>query len=182
MKIVFVCLIFFLSVGICNAQNTGVVKSVFNLQTGFLGVWVNHESRLSDEFALRAELGFDTGIRGGSLVGSTIVGFSPVFSVEPRWYYNIKTRESKNKFIKNNSANFLTVGIKYNPDWFVISSTKDLSVAEQISFIPKWGIRRSIAETKFNYELGIGIGKRYLLVTEQWDTVADLHLRIGYSF
>ncbi|MFV8357174.1 hypothetical protein ACNQGB_13420 [Flavobacterium sp. XS1P32] len=167
---------------ISNAQTSGVEKSVFNLQSGFLGAWINHESRLSNELALRAEVGFDTGIRGGSLVGSTIVGFSPVLSVEPRWYYNIKTRESKSKYVKKNSANFITIGIKYNPDWFVISTTDNLSVAEQISFIPKWGIRRSIAKSKFNYEVGLGIGKRYLIDFEQWETAADLHLRLGYSF
>lgn len=179
---VVVIIILLLFCHVASAQSEGLEKSVFNLQSGFLGAWINHESRLSNELALRAEVGFDTGIRGGSLVGNTIVGFSPVVSVEPRWYYNIKTRESKSKYVKKNSANFITIGIKYNPDWFVISSTENLSVAEQISFIPKWGIRRSIAKSKFNYEVGLGIGKRYLIDIEQWETAADLHLRLGYSF
>lgn len=182
MKKIFFVIIVMLFGSISNAQTSGVEKSVFNVQAGFLGVWVNNELRLSDEVALRAEVGFDTGIRGGSLVEKTIVGFSPVVSIEPRWYYNIKKRESKSKFVKKNSANFITIGVKYNPDWFVISSTENLSVSEQISFIPKWGIRRSIAKSKFNYEVGLGIGKHYLIDLEQWETAADLHLRLGYAF
>jgi hypothetical protein len=45
-----------------NAQNVGVEKSISTIQMGFLGVWINHESRLSNQIALRSELGFDGGV------------------------------------------------------------------------------------------------------------------------
>lgn len=167
---------------VSHAQTVGVEKSIFNIQAGFLGTWINYESRLTDEIALRAEIGFDVGLRGGSLVGKTIVGLAPAISVEPRWYYNISKREKSGKFVKKNSANFLTLGIKYNPDWFVISNTDNAEIADQLSIIPKWGIRRAIAKSNFNYEVGLGIGKRYFISAEQWETAADLHLRLGYSF
>lgn len=85
---------------VSHAQTVGVEKSIFNIQAGFLGTWINYESRLTDEIALRAEIGFDVGLRGGSLVGKTIVGLAPAISVEPRWYYNISKREKSGKFVK----------------------------------------------------------------------------------
>lgn len=165
-----------------TAQSAGVEKSVYTIQTGFLGVWFNQEARISKEVVLRSEVGFDGGIRGGDLVGKTIIGLTPVLAVEPRWYYNIIQRGVDGKESRNNSANFLALGIKYHPDWFVIGNRNDLSVDEQISVIPKWGIRRAIANSSFNYELGLGIGKRYFTVLKEWETAVDLHVRIGYSF
>ena len=147
-----------------TAQSAGVEKSVYTIQTGFLGVWFNQEARISKEVVLRSEVGFDGGIRGGDLVGKTIIGLTPVLAVEPRLYYNIIQRGVDGKESRNNSANFLALGIKYHPDWFVIGNRNDLSVDEQISVIPKWGIRRAIANSSFNYELGLGIGKRYFTV------------------
>lgn len=164
------------------AQNTGVEKSVISVQTGFLGIWFNQEARISKEVVLRSEVGLDGGIRGGEVVGKTLFGLTPVLAVEPRWYYNIFQREVSGKESRNNSANFLALGIKYHPDWFVIGNRNDLSIDEQISIIPKFGIRRSIANSSFNYELGLGIGKRYYTALKEWETAADLHLRIGYSF
>ena len=45
----------------------------------------------------------------------------------------------------NNSANFFTTSISYHPDWFVISNKDNLYVTNQLSILPKWGIRRNIA-------------------------------------
>lgn len=165
-----------------NAQNVGVEKSILTIQMGFLGVWINHESRLSNQIALRSELGFDGGVRGGDLVGKTIYALTPKLGLEPRWYYNIVKREAKGRYITNNSANFLTLGINYYPDWFVISNRDNVSISNQMTIIPKWGICRSISKSNFNYELGIGLGKRYYFEAQEWETAADLHLRIGYTF
>lgn len=164
------------------AQNVGLEKSMYSVQTGFLGFWISQEARLSKDIVLRTGLGFDGGIRGGDLVGKTIVGLTPVVALEPRWYYNIIKRETNGVVIKNNSANFIALGVKYYPDWFAIGNSNNIMASEQISIIPKWGIRRSIANSSFNYELGLGIGKRYYLTLKEWETAADLHLRLGYSF
>ena len=43
---------------LCNAQNASVEKTVFGIQTGFLGIWGHNESKLSNTIALRSELGF----------------------------------------------------------------------------------------------------------------------------
>jgi hypothetical protein len=47
-----------------NAQNEGVEKSNSTIQIGFVGVWINRESRFSNELSLRTGIGFDGGIRG----------------------------------------------------------------------------------------------------------------------
>ncbi|RTY80969.1 hypothetical protein EKL97_09485 [Flavobacterium sp. LS1P28] len=167
---------------VASAQNEGLEKSIYNVQAGFFGLWINHESRLSNQLVLRSEIGFDGGVRGGDFVGKTIYALTPKLGLEPRWYYNIVKREATGKVIKNNSANFLTLGINYYPDWFVISNRDNVNVSNQMTLIPKWGIRRSISESNFNYELGIGLGKRYYFEIREWETAADLHLRIGYTF
>lgn len=167
---------------VASAQNEGLEKSIYNSQAGFFGLWINNESKLSNQLVLRSEIGFDGGVRGGDFVGKTIYALTPKLGLEPRWYYNIVKREATGKFIKNNSANFLTLGINYYPDWFVISNRDNVNVSNQMTLIPKWGIRRSISESNFNYELGIGLGKRYYFEAQEWETAADLHLRIGYTF
>ena len=55
------------------AQEAGVEKSVFGIQTGFLGIWGHNESRLNSAFALRSEIGFDSGIWGGDFYVSSNV-------------------------------------------------------------------------------------------------------------
>lgn len=164
-----------------TAQTTGVEKSIFSVQAGFLGAWVNNEVRLSNEIALKSEFGLDVGLRGCSDCETQYV-LAPVLTLEPRWYYNIEKRSAKGKIIKNNSANFVSFGFTYYPDWFVISNATNAYIENQIIIIPKWGIKRAISNSNFNYELGIGIGKRYYFDADEWNTAADLLIRIGYTF
>lgn len=169
------------------SQNGTIEKSFFNLQTGVLGTWINNETRIAKNVALRTEIGFDAGIFGGEVNNNSGLFLAPVISLEPRWYYNINKRANKNKNTLNNSANFITPLISYHPDWFVISNN-NVSVFNQVSIIPKWGIRRSIAETNFNLEAGIGIGYRYYFkkqygyLKNDSEIALDLHFRIGYTF
>lgn len=187
LKITLITLLF--SVITSKAQGT-VEKSLFNVQTGAIGLWASHEARLGNKFALRSEIGFDlwqyetfNGEKGNVLV--------PSISMEPRWYYNISKRYTKNKNTSKNSANFFSINIEYYPDVFVIGDMPNfMYVPNQIDIIPKWGIRRHIANSNFNYEAGIGIGyKTYLnkdddkIVKSSTDNLAlDIHLRIGYTF
>lgn len=163
-------------------QNISVEKSLFGIQTGLLGVWINNESRLSNQWALRSEAGLDYAFNSNYITGATHV-FAPVINAEPRYYYNLLTRAEKGKSIAHNSANFLTLGIHYVPNWFVISNQRNVSVIPSISFIPKWGIRRSL-ENGFTYEAGIGLGWRHYFTNYGTTNEAtlDLHVRIGYTF
>jgi len=164
-----------------KAQNTGVEKSIYSIETGVLGMWINNEYRLSNEIILKSELGMIAGFRGCSDC-DTQYALTPELTLEPRWYYNIEKRNAKGKIIKNNSANFASLGLRYYPDWFVISNASNAYVENQITIIPKWGIKRTVSNSNFNYELGIGIGKRYYFDSNDWETAADLLIRIGYTF
>ena len=168
-----------------NAQDniSSVEKSIFNVETGFLGVWLNNESKLSNSVALRTELGLDSGLFWKQ---DTKTGFllAPSLRVEPRWYYNLNTRNNDGKRIENNSANFFTASINYLPDWFVISNYDNANVVEQFSIIPKWGMRRNIGNSNFTFEFSTGLGYKMVFYENRTDkgAVLDLNARIGYSF
>ena len=72
-----------------------VEKSTFGIQTGVLGIWAHREVKLSNQIALRAELGMDAGIWGGSFYPKTGYLMTPVITFEPRWYYNLNKRVSR---------------------------------------------------------------------------------------
>lgn len=175
-----------------NAQQTpnttaSVEKSIFGIQTGFLGIWLNNESRLSNTIALKTELGFDAGLWGGDFYKRTGFLLTPVLTVEPRLYYNLKKRVSKSRSIENNSGNFISLKTSFHPDWFVISNYDGLKVISDFSIVPTWGIRRHIGR-HFNYEAGIGVGYRYIFakragyLNNESDVATNLNLRIGYTF
>lgn len=188
MKQIFYGVFFLLVFQTNHSQNKGVEKTLFNLQTGILGTWLNNETKITNKFALRSEIGLDAGIFGGEINDNSGFFLTPVINIEPRWYYNILKRENKNKQINNNSANFLTTSISYHPDWFVVSNNNNINVYNQLSIIPKWGIRRNIANSNFNFEAGIGFGYRFYFLKQygysknDGETALDLHLRIGYTF
>jgi hypothetical protein len=169
-----------------TAQDASVEKSIYGLQTGILGIWAHNESRIADKFAIRSEVGFDAGFFGGGFSESNVgYVFTPVLTVEPRWYYNLKKRDSKGRRTANNSANFFTAKINYHPDWFTISSD-DRIVFNQVAVIPTWGIRRVLGK-HFTYEAAIGLGYRYTFrknhgfSSNVGETAVDLDLRIGYT-
>jgi hypothetical protein len=166
---------------ISRSQIGGIEKSIYSIETGVLGFWVNNESRFSNEISLKSEIGMIAGFKGCSDCDTQYV-LTPELTLEPRWYYNIEKRNTKRKVIKNNSANFVALGVNFYPDWFVISNNSSSYVSNQITIIPKWGIKRTISNSNFNYEIGIGIGQRYYFDSNQWDAAADLLLRIGYTF
>ena len=169
---------------VCNSQNSEVKveKTITTVQFGVVGAWINNEIRLSDEIALRTELGLYTEIVKG-------IGFfmAPEITLEPRWYYNIKKRASKELDISNNSASFFTLKINFRSSVFEISNFDEKRSENSFAIIPKWGIRRSLG-TNFNYELGLGIGylsfinQKHFTLSDSDGIVVDLHLRISYNF
>jgi len=187
MKKTVLIIIMLLSVKSVQSQNASVENSVSGIQVGLLGLWYHNEIKLTNLIALRAEIGLDAGLYGSSI--NDIDGFllAPVLRLEPRWYYNLNKRERKSKRIDGNTGNFFSLNISYHPDIFTISEEDNINLISDISFIPTWGIRRSIGE-HFNFETGIGIGYiRYLenpsfFDNDRNDVGVNLHLRIGYRF
>ena len=143
MKKILLTLIFCGLTLVAKSQNASVEKSTYGIQTGFLGIWLHNESKLSEQIALRSELGLDSGIFGGSYYDSVGFLLTPVIALEPRWYYNLDKRTSKSKNIAGNSGNFISLKTSFTPDWFVISNVDNLAILSNISIIPTWGIRRN---------------------------------------
>ena len=189
MKKTILTLIILLNLLVVYGQNDNQIKIFRGFQTGILGLWINQENKLYSQLYVRSEIGLDAGLILGEGFNTYKNAFlTPVITIEPRYYYNLNNRIKKNKFTNFNSANFVTLSLKYHPDWFVISSENDINVMEQVSIIPKWGIKRSIAQSNFNYEIGLGLGKVYYFSKKYGysrnysDTKLDLHIRIGYNF
>ncbi|MAG87225.1 hypothetical protein [Zunongwangia profunda] len=186
-KIILVSLFLVLGSSGLKAQNYSVEESLYGIQTGVLGLWAYNELRLADEFSFRTEIGFDGGLWANSFYsnGDMHYVFAPVITLEPRWYYNLNKRADRGRKTWNNAANFLSLDITVHPDLFVISDENNVSVPNQISFIPKWGIKRNIGR-HFGYELGIGIGyATYFDEKNYYDSdggVISLDLKIGYNF
>ncbi|WP_299669005.1 hypothetical protein [uncultured Polaribacter sp.] len=168
---------------ICSAQdqNISVERSVFSVQIGTVGVWLNNEIKMLDNLSLRTEVGLYTEIVEGN-------GFfmAPEITLEPRWYYNLGKRNKKGRNIANNAANFFTIKTSYRSNIFEILHDRGKGAENSISFIPKWGIRRNLGKY-FNYEAGIGIGyltffdQKYFTAFDSDGIIIDLHLRIGIN-
>jgi hypothetical protein len=163
-----------------------VEKSVFGIQTGLLGVWGHNEFRMSNKMAFRSEIDLDTGFWGGDFYEEDGFLMTPVIAIEPRWYYNLNKRASKEKRIDGNSANFLSLKITYHPDWFVISN-QDVNVVKDISIVPTWGLRRNLGQ-HFNFETGAGLGYVYYFAEDagfsenEGEVILAILLKIGYKF
>jgi hypothetical protein len=187
MKRLLLILSFFIFSLNVNSQTTSVEQSTYGIQSGILGLWLHNETALSNQIALRSELGFDTGLFAGSYYDKVGFLLAPVITLEPRWYYNLNKRQRKSRRTDGNSGNFLSLKTSYHPDWFVISNYENIRVISDISIIPTWGIRRHLGD-HFTYETGIGLGYKYTFAKEagylenEGDAAINLHLRLGYRF
>lgn len=174
---------------VTNDSVTGVEKSLFNIQTGFIGLWVSHEARLNNAIALKSEIGLDAGYFVGYQTNNKSVFMAgPSINLEPRWYYNMESRAAKGRNTANNASNFVGVSFKYLPDWFTLSNTDNYNIADQIIILPKWSIRHNLGRSNFNYEAGAGVGYQYTFLKQYGfrnnpsDIYVDFHLRFGYTF
>lgn len=193
-------IILFLILGITihsKAQEASVEKSIFSVQTGFAGLWLNNELKLSNSIALKSEIGIEYDFAVGDHYDEAGFILQPVITVEPKFYFNLKKRNSKGRNISNNSGNYLSLKTSYHPDWFVINLDDNITKNADLSIIPTWGIKRMMGD-HFTYEAGAGLGYRIVFIKANSNfgnsqSVDDfdytnkqytsyLHLRIGYIF
>lgn len=185
--LVLLLLIFFGS--FAKAQK-GVERSLFGLQVGLPGVvYFNNETKISNLSAIRIEMGIDNvGIWASELYIIDGFKFGPVFTLEPRYYYNIRTRQARNRETGCNSGNFVAIQSSYHPDWFYISNSNSLKSLTSMSIIPTWGIKRQLGRVVrglFTYELGFGVGYRYVFTEKAgWaddyaSATFNFHIRLG---
>ncbi|WP_417886351.1 hypothetical protein [Zunongwangia sp.] len=180
------CILFMGSLSM-KSQTKSLEGSLYGVQVGLLGIWGYHELRLADEFSFRAEVGFDGGLWANSFYSDGDMHYllAPVITLEPRWYYNLNKRADRGRKTWNNASNFLSFDISLHPDLFVISDQDNVTVHNQISFVPKWGIKRNISR-HFGYEFALGLGyATYFNEKDYYDSdgsVFTLDLKIGYNF
>jgi hypothetical protein len=172
-----------LLINLFNAQNTPVERNVTGVQIGLFGVDVYNETKLDDKWALRSEVSIFSAVWGGDIYDKTGFALYPAITLQPKYYYNIGKRAEAGKNTKHNSANYIGLQVRYNPDWFVISNAKNITVNNKLSFIPTFGIRRNFSE-HFNYEFkaGLGYGTTLGVTPNTSGGVLDLSLKVGYDF
>ncbi|MFV8377714.1 hypothetical protein [Flavobacterium sp. LB3R33] len=181
-----------------NAQEVGVEKSIFGIQTGFgvyTGIWFNNESKLSNSIALRSEIGLEKDFTVGDHYDGAGFILQPVLTVEPRYYYNLEKRNLKGKKTANNSGNYISIKTSYHPDWFVINLADNVTKTADLAIVPTWGLKRQIGN-HFTYETAVGFGYRVVYLKENSvngnvqnvdgaynrnQYIPYLHIGIGYA-
>ncbi|WP_299311694.1 hypothetical protein [uncultured Aquimarina sp.] len=164
-----------------NVQEASVEKSIFGAQIGIMGVWVHNELKISNQVALRSEIGIAiVGLwtdGNGTEVGN---GYSlPIVALEPRWYYNLQKRSSQGKRIDGNSGNYVSLRGSY---FFYDDSDIDRNLSNHPFSAITWGIRRNIGN-HFNYEVGVGGGLGFGNSTgRNIGLTPYFNLKIGYRF
>ena len=168
---------------VSKAQQAQVERTMFGLETGLTGLWVYNESRLAPQFTLKSKFGFNSLLYTSTSTHTAGFFSTPEVALEPRFYYNLLKRQSNNKNIASNSANFVSIKFVYNTDHVLFSSyngeTAPPTMESRISIIPTWGIRRAIGK-KFYYEVGAGFGYSYFYDSHESGIAADLHIKLGF--
>ncbi|OYQ44801.1 hypothetical protein [Flavobacterium aurantiibacter] len=117
-KIAFVCAVAGVVFSTINCHAQEAQKTLFQVQTGFLGMWVGAEFPVTKNFILRAEAGLDAGFFGGISNDDNGFVLAPVFTTEPRYYYNFGKRTEKGKQTRNILETFLESKARFIPIGF----------------------------------------------------------------
>lgn len=187
-KLVLALILIQLSCHFSWSQNSShLERSIYGIQIGLVGIYTYDEHRIGKEITLRTELGYDAGpfYFDGNNFRSSLT-FSPVISLEPRWYYNLDRRVSKSKKVAGNTGSFLSIKISYDPDWLVFNTSNNTRTvgANELSIVPTWGLRRSFGKN-LTFETGFGLGYGRILdssVTDANSLIGNIHLRFGFDF
>lgn len=181
---------------VANAQEISVEKSIFTIHTGFLGVWFNNESKLSNNVSLKTEIGLEKDFSVGDHYDGAGFILQPVLTLEPRHYYNFEKRKNSNKKTAKNSGNFVALKTSYHPDWFVINLDENTTKTADLAIVPTWGLKRQIGN-HFNYEAALGLGYRIIYIKansingnvqnvdgayNQHQYIPYFNVRAGYTF
>ena len=157
-----------------SSEKTSVEKSILSIQTGYFGTWINHELKFRKKFALRTELGTEYRLKFAIKQSFDSLKNQVSIFLEPKYYFNLIKRESKNKNIKNNAANYISLRTNFN----ILNNLENGEIYFH-TLTPTYGIRRNIT-SHFNLELSFGYGISYSnsLITLE----AMPSFRVGYVF
>ncbi|HBX62795.1 hypothetical protein [Empedobacter sp. GD03797] len=173
---------------------------LFNANVSFIGIGIQYEKALSENFTALGTLDYMGGFRYSysDFYGSDFEYILTTnIALEGRYYYNFDRRLSKGKNTKNNSGNYIALKGNYTPDWLTTSNSDNLGVNPQGSITLNYGFKRSFAQNFF-YEFYTGLGLslyqddkvtfdyeiqnyKYYKKTET-GVALDLGFRVGYNF
>ncbi len=160
-----------------------VEKSIFGMQTGFLGVWFNHELSLNHHWVLHTELGLD-GALSRIVDNGDFPIILPMISFQPRYYYNLPKRQAEMKDISDNSGNYLAINFLFYPNFLSYSTQENINIKNGLFIMPSWGIRRNF-NRYFYYELGLGAGFNLSGISEikgnESILIYNILARVGYK-
>lgn len=190
-----IILSFFLSTFLFGQEKA---TDLFNINVSFIGIGVEYEKRISDNFTAVAGIDY----LGGFSYTSDWYGesdfnfiFTTSLNLQGRYYYNFNRRISKNRNTKNNSGNYIAFKMNYIPDLLTVSSNNTY-VDPQGSVTINYGLKRMFAK-KFFYEFYTGLGLsfyqdkyNYYIGDYEWSSrketttsiSLDLGFKVGYNF
>lgn len=157
-----------------SSEKVSVEKSILSIQTGYFGTWINHELKLHNQFALRTEIGSEYRLKFAIKQSFDSLKNQVSIFLEPKYYFNLTKRESKNKNIKNNAANYISLRTNFN----ILNNLENGEIYFH-TLTPTFGIRRNIT-SHINLELSFGYGISYsnsLIIIEAMPS-----FRFGYTF
>jgi hypothetical protein len=157
-----------------SSEKVSVEKSILSIQTGYFGTWINHELKFHKKFALRTELGTEYRLKFAIKQSFDSLKNQVSIFLEPKYYFNLTKRESKNKNIKNNAGNYISLRTNLN----ILNNLENGEIYFH-TLTPTYGIRRNLT-SHFNLELSFGYGISYSnsLITLE----AMPSFRVGYVF
>ena len=173
---------------------------LFNANISVIGIGIQYEKALSDNFTAVGSLDYMGGFRYSysDFYGSDFdYILTTSLSLEGRYYYNFDRRIDKGRNTKNNSGNYIALKGNFIPDWLTASNGDRLNVNPQGSLTVNYGLKRSFAQNFF-YEFYTGLGLAFYQEDKlNWDnelqnynsskkteigTTIDLGFRVGYNF
>ena len=175
--IVFIVTVFYSNIFsqeiLSNRENFSVEKSILYIQIGYLGIWINHELQINKQLVLKSEIGTEYRLKFAIKQSLNSLKHQLSIFLEPKYYLNLVKRESKNKNIKNNAGNYISLRANFN-----ILNNLENGEVYFYNLTPTFGIRRNIS-SHFNIELNFGYGISYsnsMITLEAMPSI-----RVGYS-
>jgi len=147
------------------------VESLHSVKIGFPGITYSYEHALGKQFSINVEASVNWGWQYNNYSKSTTITFSPIFQLEPRYYYNVNRRFNDKRFI-NNSASFFSISSGIRLESFNETSS-------DFFIMPKWGFRRAMGK-HFIFETQIGGGIKFDHGSSQF--MPGLDIKFGYIF
>lgn len=141
-----------------------------------IGIGYAYEQPISKRTVLNFEV-----MLGGAFTSNSRTGTSwyltPIFRLEPRYYYNYFRRQEKGKSVVNNSASYLALSVSYQSP---LSIGNDIEPTQAVNVVPKWGVKIPMGE-KFTFSIAGGIG----IVKQQNSDISETYeidLNFGFNF